>query len=167
MAYIAVATFIVQTHLGKSPVWFGTLTLYLSILFGVFAFINGKILNYLSLRNATIIGFVLIIISALMLLGFSLYELNITFFIISIIPMIVGSSFVFANSSALSFESIHENIGVTSAVGNTVRLIAGFVVVFILSLFSATTTVQLGCTLAILSLIAFILIYFELAKKVG
>ena len=167
MAYIAVATFIVQTHLGKSPVWFGTLTLYLSILFGVFAFINGKLLNYLSLRSATILGFILVFISALMLLGFSLVVLNINTFIISIIPMIIGSSFVFANSSALSFDSIHDNIGIASAIGNTVRLIAGFVVVFILSMFSSTTAVPLGWTLAILSIMAFILMYLVSVKQVS
>lgn len=160
MSYIAVASFIIQTRLGKSPIWFGTMTLLLSLLYAVFSYCNGKLLSYVSIKKATALGFGLILISAILLLGISMFKLTIVSFLIAIIPMFIGSAFVFANVNALTFSSIDENIGIASAFNNTNRLIVAFFVIAILSKFSIMNTIPLGCIFLCLSLFALIILYF-------
>jgi MFS transporter, DHA1 family, 2-module integral membrane pump EmrD len=159
MAYIAVATFLVQGAIGKSPIWFGTMTLCLSCLYAVFSFLNGKLLNMVSIHNMVKLGYILVTLSAFILILISLFKLNIIGFLLAILPMFIGSAFIFANSSALSFNTIHENIGVASAVGGASRLLFGFIVTATLSRFHTASTLPLGISFAILSFLAFGVIY--------
>ncbi len=159
MSYIAVASFIVQDILGKSPIWFGSMTLCLSVVFAIFSYCNGKLLNYLSIKNTMVLGFILIVISAILLLIIAISQLTIVSFLVAIIPMFIGSSFVFANVNALCFSTINENIGVASAVNNTNRLIVAFFIVSVLSKFSATNTVVLGVIFLCLSLLSLLILH--------
>jgi len=155
MAYIAVATFIVQELIGKSPIWFGTMTLCLSFLYAFFSFLNGKLLNRISIHNVVIVGYVFVALSAIMLILLPIFKLNVTMFLIAIAPMVIGSAFIFASASALSFATIYENIGVAAAISGSSRLLVGFIVIAILSRFHTTSTLPLGLAFAVLCFLAF------------
>ncbi|HMT03368.1 MAG TPA: MFS transporter [Burkholderiales bacterium] len=159
MAYLTVASFIVQDTLNLSPAWFGTLTLSFSLIYISCCFINGQLLKKISIFSLTKFGLWLMLFSGILLLivGF-FFKLTIILFCISILPMFIGSAFSWSNTDSLAYMDLKENFGIASALAITIRLTLGFLLTGFISLFNPSSTIPLGATFCLLCLVCLILI---------
>lgn len=162
MSYIIVATFIIQDILHRSSIYYGVVTICLSMVFALSSFVNGRLLSTFSISYLINFGFLLTIISGI-ILSFIPSRADMLWFIIAVLPMFIGSAFVFANTSSLSFASIKSNLGMASSVNFTIRLLLGFLVTSIVGYYHKPDTFILGLTIGISSVIALIVL---LVKKV-
>lgn len=166
MMYLTIVPFIIQEVLHKSPIWFGIMIFILSILYAVFSFINGKLLGKFDITHLLQFGLWLTLLSAVLLFIISYFPLSAELFIIAIIPLFIGSAFVFSTSDALSFATIETNIGVASSLIISMRLIFGFIFTALISLSDAENTFSLGVWLFILTAIAlFLVISYKKGKN--
>ncbi|MBY0378849.1 MAG: MFS transporter [Burkholderiales bacterium] len=156
MSYIVVATFIIQTILHQSSIYYGVLTLCLSVVFAFFCFINGRLVGKVNPNKLITLGFALSVISGLFLMLNIYIGLGIVLFIISIIPMFIGSAFVFPNVNSLAYTTISKDIGLASAMSNTIKLFMAFWVTWLIGLFSSGTTV-LGVSITLMAGLALII----------
>lgn len=160
MLYLAVASFIVQGTLGKSPIWFGTMTLSLSFIFVISSFLNGRLLHYFAITKLIRFGMYILTFSVIFLAIGSVIHLNITWFIISIAPLFMGLSFILSNSDSLAFNNINEKVGVASAFSSTLRLIIAMSMIAIISLFNPHSTLPLSLLIGISLFIMLVLIKY-------
>ena len=162
MLYLAVASFIIQVKLGKSPVWFGSMALGLSCIFVIASYVNGKLLSHFAPQKLIIFGLSCITVSAIFLFYASI-NLNVYTFILGIAPIFMGTTFIMSNCDALAFSTIEEGFGIAAAFFSTVRLVAGVVLTALISLFDSTTTLPLAVFIGVLAGFSFYIMTY-LAK---
>lgn len=145
MAYLAVASFLFEHVLGISPTEFGTTTLCLSFVYIVGTFINGKLLNKFHM-NSLIRNGVFIMWSAAIycLLIATVITFNYWSFVVLVVLIYLGSSALFANSSALAFMSIGKSVGVASALYSSIQVFVAAVFSALISLFHVNSTLPLA-----------------------
>lgn len=155
MVYIILGTFIIQDIFVRSPIFYGTTTICLSLLFAIFSLINGKLLNRININTLIITGLVLNLLSGIfILLTHYIFPANIFYFIIAVVPIFIGSAFVFANVSSLTFKDITQNIGLASTISSTLRFCLGFGITWIVGLISSINEIViLGISFFVLALI--------------
>lgn len=149
MIYLAVASFIVQGRLGFSPVWFGSLTLALSFAFIGGSFVNNRMLKYFPIPSLIRMGLYIVMLSPILLIVAAI-KLNIYTYIIGVIPMFVGLSFILPNSDALAFSNVHEKVGIAAAVTAVMRLLIAMIMVGLISIFNPHNTWAIAITIALL-----------------
>jgi hypothetical protein len=88
----------------------------------------------------------------------TLSVINITQFICAILPMFIGSAFVFSNVNSLAFSTLKTNIGLASAINNMLKLLLAFFITGIISIFHAADTFILGFVITVLSVFALMLL---------
>lgn len=159
MLYLAVASFIVQVKLGKSPIWFGSMALGLSCVFVAASYANGKLLNHFAPNKLITFGLGSNMMAALLLLYASI-DLNIYTFILGVVPIFIGTTFIMSNCDALAFSTINEGFGIAAALFSTVRLIVGVVFTALISLFDSTTTLPLALFVGVLVAFSFYLMTY-------
>jgi MFS family permease len=150
MMYLAIAPFIIQNVLHKSPIWFGTMVFILSFLYAGSAYINGQLLNRINIISLLKFGMWLILLSAILLIVIGFLQLSLILFILAIIPMFIGAAFIFSTSDSLSFATLETNIGVASTLISSIRLIYGFIFTALISCFDPSNTIPLGVIFFIL-----------------
>lgn len=154
MSYIVVSTFIVQEVLHKSSIYYGVLTICLSLLFALSSFTNGRMLNHFSGQLLTIFGFTLCVCSGIFLLLLNLFAIDPLLYILAILPMFIGSGFIFPNTNSLAFSTITTDIGMASAIMTTIKMLLAFFITWLVGMFYTANTFVIGVTITILSVIA-------------
>lgn len=165
MAYVTVTSFIVERVLNKSPMWFGTMILGMSLVFVAASFINGKLVGKIAIRKLMYFGLTLILLSAISFTLLTFIQLNTTAYILAIVPFFAGFAFVSSNADVMAFTYINKMIGVTNAIFSCFRQLTAVFITAIISIFSPYTTLPFGLTLLILTLMSFALLFVTQENK--
>ncbi len=145
MALLTVASFLFEHELGLSPAEFGATMLGLSFVYMFGAFVNGKLLHYFTMAQLVRNGIVVMWLSCIFLLVDTLFFSLSYWGLVSFIALLwLGCSALFANNSSIAFSVINKNIGVSSALFNTVQILFAAIITAAISAFSAYSTVPLS-----------------------
>ncbi len=159
MAFLAITSFILQDRLGLSPAEFGVLTLLLTTVYMAGCFVNGHLINKMTMDNLLLIGIGIIIAAGVMFVILDLINyLTMTTYLIAVCGLYFGSGFVFANSSAQAFMHIDTNIGTASALFSSVQIALGAIITAFISLFNPEKTLAIGLIISILTILSLIVL---------
>jgi len=158
MSYIVITTFVVQSVFHKSPLFYGIMVIALSCVFSLACLVNARLLSKIDINKLIVIGFIGCVFSGLLLVLTIAIPLNLVYFICAILPLFIGSAFIFPNVSSLTFAEIKNDIALASGVNSTIKFFAGFAITWLISLGSNHPAITLGFGLSILSIIALILL---------
>lgn len=145
MSLLTVASFLFEHVLKLSPAEFGSTMLGLSFVYMFGAFLNGKLLRYFVMNKLVRNGIVMMWLSVIFLI-ISTIVCPISYWgLIGFIALLwLGCSALFANNSSIAFSVIKKNIGVSSALFNTIQILFAAIITAAISSFSAYTTVPLA-----------------------
>ena len=144
MLYLAVASFIVQGTLGKSPVWFGSMTLGLSFIFVISSYINGRLLHHFNILKLIRLGIAIVFTSVVFFVIGAIIQLSIYWFILCAAPLFCGLSFILSNADSQAFNNIHQRVGIASAISSSLRLITAMIMIALISIFNPHGTFPLA-----------------------
>lgn len=146
MSYLTVASFLFEEVIGISPAKFGSTAFLLTFVYMFGSFINGQLLKGYSMDRLINNGIILMwgtgIYSILIATVFPLTYITMVIYVILIS---IASSALFANSSALAFTAINKNVGIASALYNSIQIFIATIFAAIISLFKAHSMLPLAC----------------------
>ena len=158
VTYSAVGTFIFQNDLGLSATQFGLVALLISVAYIFGAFINSRMVAYLSLKKIFIISILMMWLGLAILLSVCFFiKLSLTIMLIFVVLGSIAGSMVMINGITMALSSVDTDIGSASAVMSTCQFIAGFIFSGIISLFDAKSVLPFTCILAVLAIIITVL----------
>lgn len=158
VTYSAVGTFIFQNDLGLSSTQFGLVALLISIAYIFGAFINSRMVIFLSIRKIFVIAIVMMWVGLGLLLSVCFFiKLSLSIMLIFVVLGSIAGSIVMINGITMALSSVDSDVGSASAVMSTCQFIAGFIFTGIISLFDAKSVIPFTCILAILAIIITIL----------
>lgn len=145
MSYLTVASFLFEEVIGISPAKFGITTFLLTFVYMLGTFINGQLLKRYSMNKLINNGIILMWIAGVysMLIA-TIIPLTYITMVIYIVLIYIASSALFANSSALAFTSINKNIGIASALYNSIQVFIAAIFAVIISFFKAHSMIPLA-----------------------
>lgn len=144
MALLTVASFLFEHVLKLSPAEFGSTMLGLSFVYMLGAFLNGKLLRYFTMNKLIRNGIVVMWSSVILLIITTIYFSLSYWGLVGFIALLwLGCSALFANNSSIAFSVINKNIGVSSALFNTIQILFAAIITAAISTFSAYSTVPL------------------------
>lgn len=158
VTYSAVGTFIFQNDLGLSATEFGLVALLISIAYIFGAFINSRIVSYLSIKTIFILAIIMMWIGLAILLSVCFFiKLSLAVMLVFVVLGSVAGSIVMINGLTMALSSVDKDIGSSSAVMSTCQFIAGFIFTGLISFFDAKSIIPFTCILAFLAIIITIL----------
>jgi MFS family permease len=158
MSYIILATFIIQDTLHKSPLFYSIVVICLSGVFSLGCLINARLVGKININKLIFTGFILSLITGLMLLLTLITPLGLSYFIIAVLPLFIGSAFIFPNVNSLAFATIKEDIALASGINSTIKFLMSFIITSIIGFYSDTPSITLGISIILLSVIAIVLL---------
>lgn len=158
VTYSAIGTFIFQNDLGLSATQFGLVALLISVAYIFGAFINSRIVAYLSIKKIFIIAIAMMWGGLAILLSVCLFiKLSLSIMLVFVVLGSIAGSIIMINGLTMALSSVDTDIGSSSAVMSTSQFIAGFIFTAAISFFDAKSIIPFTFILAFLAVIITIL----------
>ncbi len=165
IAWLTAGPIVLIHGAGIRPITFGYLMIISGISTGIAGFANGKLTKIISLTSIISIGMGLMTLSGIiMLLCYYIFGLDVYIVIIPAAIFIAGSTFIFINCFALSFENVGHIAGYAGSLYSCIQLLGGVFFSAILGSLNTNSPVPLGSIFVISGLTTF-LAYKTIARR--
>lgn len=156
---------VVLIHGAKiSPVLFGYLAIFVGAAYAIGGTTNGKLVKKLGIPTMLISGWILMLVAGVStLLGYYLFGIHTIVVLGPALLFIFGSTFIFANATALSFTPFGHIAGYAGSLYSSIQLFGGVIFTALLSLFNTNNQVPMA-TMFIASAVLAMLVFLLLAK---
>ncbi|OGT29929.1 MAG: hypothetical protein A3E87_09325 [Gammaproteobacteria bacterium RIFCSPHIGHO2_12_FULL_35_23] len=158
IAFSIVGPFIFQNLLRVSASLYGTLILIVGVAYTVGTFLNGLLLNYYQTLTLLKFGIILMLISALALLGFAgLGWFNITTILLATCLLQIGQGFIFANCLTSTLMIFPSAAGTVSSLFGCIVVLGIVVISALVAYFNVNSQLSLALVYLLLGFLTFII----------
>ncbi|MDF1760475.1 MAG: multidrug effflux MFS transporter [Coxiellaceae bacterium] len=159
LCWLTTLPIVLQRVVGMSQIGFGGVSALAGMFFMVGGVINAFLVGRLGLNRMLFIGFSIMLLAGLLMLGLGLYGyIDIYVIMVPVITFIIGSSMVFPNSYAGAFRPFKMMAGTASAIFGFMQILGGAVSSFIMSYMQTYNQIPLSIALIVVPGCAFVIL---------